>query len=172
MSWESAGAVAATEAEPSFLESAFGLTAGSLIAGAKDIGDSLGTIAGSIGITSPYEASDTRKVIADYAGEGAAQFYDRNPQLVEGAGLMLGTAIPGGVGIKALRVAQAAKGSVLGSMLNLPEAALATARADAATAMVTGDAIFGQLTTNTAKALAAGAGANILDMAAFEVAGP
>lgn len=157
-------------AQPHLLESAWGLGAGTLIAAGKGIVDSLGSIGAAIGVTSPYEARNTRDVIAEYSGETAAQFYDRNPNVVEGAGLLVGTIIPGTAGIKVLRAAQAAKGSMLGSMLRLPHAALEGSRGAAVASMATSDSIYAAINANTAKALASGAAANVLDMAAFEVA--
>lgn len=153
----------------SFLESAYGLTSGAIISAANDISNSVGIIGETIGVNS-YEETSTRDAISSYAGESAAQFYARNPNLVEGAGLFVGTVVPGAVGTKLLRVAQAAKGSTLGRLLALPHSTLGTAREASKAAMIASDSLYGGLSSNTLKALTAGAGANILDAAAFEVA--
>src|SRR3990172_4465178 len=138
-----------TAEEPSYLETAWGLTAGSLVAGVKDIGDSIGMIGEAVGFTSAYERSDTRAVIADYAGDSAAAFYDRNPHLVEGAGLLAGSIVPGSLGIKALRAAQAAEASVLGRMLQLPVSSLKTSREAAQASMLASDSIYTAINGNT-----------------------
>lgn len=117
--------------------------------------------------------ADTKDIIASYDND-AADFYGAHQGLVDGAELLATSIIPGTLGIKALRAAQAgASGSRILSSLGLGivnPAKLTAARAAAAERAMQTTSTWNSLTGEMNKALALGVAVQTLDAAAFGAA--
>ncbi len=116
--------------------------------------------------TAEYDAHD---VIKGLDAE-AAGFYTEHQSSVDAWGTVVGGIIPGGLGIKALRLAAAGMdvGKVSG-LLNLNKGLLSS-RALMAEANQTGDAVTSYLSSQFSAVVAKGVGAQALDALAFETA--
>jgi hypothetical protein len=102
------------------------------------------------------------------------QYYNQNIGAVEAAGLLAGSLIPGTLGIKALKLAQAGRfgstiSAVTGLMSGVSTDVLAAATADA-TAAGTGSTLFGMNRLNTIKGILAGAADQALQGAVYQTA--
>lgn len=118
------------------------------------------------------ERFDTLKTLQDF-DQNWAQYYKENQTLVDGAGLFLGSLIPGTLAIKGLRAAAAAGESagafsrVLGFAAGREQAALQAALSDLATQ---GGTVFNTLNKNKMAAMAWGTANQALEAAAYETA--
>ena len=115
----------------------------------------------------------TTEAELDFLGASdMASYYQEHKQGIEAAGFVIGSFIPGTLGIKALKLAQAGKlGGVMQRATNLfagPRDALV--REAKAAISNPENSLFGQLNAAKYKAMALGAGDNALQGLAFEMA--
>lgn len=105
------------------------------------------------------------------ADAGWAKYYDDHEQGIEGAGLLIGSLIPGLAAIKALKVAQSGK---LGSILERATGVFSGPKQriidEAVLELKAGNNIFTQLDANKWQAIAYGFGDQALQAAVFETA--
>jgi hypothetical protein len=100
-------------------------------------------------------------------------YYNQHQQGLEASGLIVGSLIPGTLGVKALKLAQAGRAtSVLTRATNIFAGPAAKLLAGSEAEMAVGDSasLFGSITSDKAKAIAYGFGDQALQGLAYEVA--
>ena len=124
-----------------------------------------------------FFGADQQKVtIEDEFGKDSdiTNYYNNNSGVVEGAGLLAGSLLPGMLGIKALKLVQAGKlgdtaANITGLMSSVSDKALASATVDAAE-NAAGSSLFGISKANLIKGVLAKAGDEALQGAVYQTA--
>lgn len=128
-----------------------------------------GVAAANLFSNEPIAEFDAHKMIRGMDAEADA-FYQEHEESVNAWGTVVGGIIPGGLGVKAFRVAAAGlQAKRVTGMLNLHEG-LIGAREALYSANKTAEAVTGFMSSQFAGVAAKGVGANVLDALAFETA--